>query len=294
MGILLSRAVKWAFGINEYLALLIVANVASLLVAFLMTKVAKDELGEETALWSLAFFCFFPSSLFLSAGYSESLSLVFVLLSFIMLFRKSFVAGAVAAGLCVATRLTGIVLIPVILWEMWRQNTGPWRSLLLRMVLCCVLAASGLLVYAAYLGLEFGHPLAFATSQTAWHSGTFLDRLLAGATLHPFRYSSSKIVGLYAYFLAGLFLCFLVLTIWSFRFMRFALSLYALGALMLPYLTLGIGASMNRYVLMCFPAFMCLGVLSKGRWWLAGALIGIFSALLLCETALFSQWYRVG
>jgi len=63
---------------------------------------------------------------------------------------------------------------------------------------------------------------------------------------------------------------------------------------MLPYLTLGITDSMNRFVLMCFPAFMCLGTLCKGRAWLAYPLIGIFAALLLVNAAMFSQWYWLG
>ncbi len=52
------------------------------------------------------------------------------------------------------------------------------------------------------------------------------------------------------------------------------MSLYAADALMLPYVTLGITESMNRYLLLCFPAFMCLGILCKGRLWLAGIRIG--------------------
>lgn len=291
---LASYAVKNLFGVDEYLALLLVANVASLAVAFLWTRLAKQEMGSDIALLSLAFFCFFPSSLFLSAGYAESLCLMFILLSFIMLFRGNFPLAAILAALSLGTRMTGIVMIPVILWEMWRQNNGPWSSLLVRMALCSVLAASGLLLYAGYLAVEFGHPFAFATSQAAWHTGTFFDRLLAAATLHPFRYSSSQIVGLFTYFLTSLFVCFLVLAFWSFWRMRSALSLYALGVLLLPYLTLGITGSINRFVLMCFPAFMCLGALCRGRWLFSSVLIAIFSALLVCETALFSQWYRVG
>jgi hypothetical protein len=46
---------------------------------------------------------------------------------------------------------------------------------------------------------------------------------------------------------------------------------------------------MNRFVLMCFPAFMCRGILCNGRPWLTAALAGIFGALLLVNTALFSQ-----
>jgi hypothetical protein len=283
---LVSYVVKSLFGINHYAALLVVANAAALAVALLLTKFIKDELGDEIALLSLAFFCFFPSSLFLSAGYTESLYLVFVLLSFILMAREKFALAAALAGLSLATRATGIVMIPVILWEMVSRNALPWPRLLPRMVLCGVLAASGLLVYMAYLGIAFGHPLAFATGQAGWHDGTFLDRFISAVTLEPFRHSNIRT--------AGWFLCFLALTIWSFRRLRIAVSLYGLGALALPYLTLGITDSMNRFVLVCLPAFMGMGILCKGRPWLAGALIGIFAALLFQNAALFSQWYWVG
>lgn len=280
---LTSYAVKSLLGIDEYWALLLVANVAALVAVLLMTKFVKDELGDEISLLSLAFFCFFPSSLFLSAGYAESLCLVFIVFSLILLTREKFVLAAAIAGLALGTRPTGIVMIPVILWEMWRQRSLPWPRLLPRIVLCAVLAASGLLIYMVYLEMTFGHPLAFATGQQAWHGGTLLDRLVSAATLTPFRHLSWRS--------GGWFLCFLVLTIWSFWRLRSAVSLYALGTLLLPYLTLGITGWMNRFVLMCFPAFMCLGILCKGRLWLACALIGIFAALLLINTALFSQWY---
>jgi hypothetical protein len=283
---LVSSGLKSLLGIDEYWALLLVANVASLVAALLMTKFVVEELGDEIALLSLAFFSFFPSSLFLSAGYTESLCLVFILLGLMLLTRKKFVLAAVSAGLSLGTRSTGMVMIPVVLWEMWRRNPLPLPRLLPRLALCGALAASGLLLFMAYLGIRFGHPMAFAAGQQAWHDGTFLDRLVFAATLSPFRH--------FNWLSGSWFLCFLVLTIWSFRHLRFPVSLYALGTLMLPYLTLGITDSMNRFVLMCFPAFMCLGVLCKERLWLAAALIGIFAALLLVNSALFSQWYWIG
>ena len=282
---LVTYVIKSLFGIDQFVALLLVANIASLVAVLLMTKFVKDELGEETALLSVALFCFFPSSLFLSAGYTESLYLVFVLLSFILMSREKFAPAAAMAGLSLGTRSVGIVMIPAILWEMWRSNVLPWPRLLLKMALCAVLAASGLLAYMAYLGIAFGHPLAFVTVEAAWHDGTFLDRFVSAVTLAGFRDANL--------WPAGWFLCFLALTIWSFWRLRFALSLYALGALAVPYLTLGITDSMSRYVLVCFPAFMGMGILCKGRPWLVIAIIGIFAALLLETAALFSQWYWV-
>jgi hypothetical protein len=64
--------------------------------------------------------------------------------------------------------------------------------------------------------------------------------------------------------------------------------------LLLPYLTLGATPSMTRFVVMCFPAFMAMAILLKGRPVLASSIIGVFGALLLVLTALYSQWYWVG
>ena len=45
---------------------------------------------------------------------------------------------------------------------------------------------------------------------------------------------------------------------------------------------------------MCLAAFMSLGILCREHAWLAGTLIGVSGALLLVNTALFSQWYWPG
>ncbi len=284
---LASYAAKALFGVDRFMALLLTANVAALVATMLMTKVAKDECGTEVALLSVALYCFFPSSLFLSAGYAESLFLMLVLLSFVFLIQEKFVIAAILAGLSLGARPTGIVMIPVILIEMARRNVLPWPRMLPRMVLCCLLAAGGLLAYIAYLDIELGRPWAFITGQAAWNQGTFVDRFLSAATLVSL--FKARLVGA-----GGLFLIFFALTVGSIRHFRWALSLYGLGTLALPYFTLGITASMERFVLACFPAFMYAGVLCKRRLWLAIALIGVSGALLLLNTARFSQWYWAG
>jgi len=288
---LVAYVVKSLFSIDTDLVLLLVANIAALPVALLFTKFVRDEFGDRVALLSLGSLCFFPSSLFLSAGYSESLCLAFVLLSFICLRREKFVLAAVMAGLASGTRHIGIVVMPVILWEMWQRNALPWPRLLPRMALCGILAAWGLLAYMAFLGIKFGQPFAFATSQLVWNKGawrgdTILERLLSSVMLLPFSHAYPEWI--------AVFLCFLALSIWSFWRLRSAVSLYALGSLMLPYFTLGITASAIRVGLMCFPAWIYVGILCERRLWLTISLIGILGGILLWEAALFSQWYFVG
>ncbi len=284
---LICYAVKSLFGIDQNLALFLVANLAAVAVALLLTKFVKDEMGDdEVALASVALFCFFPFSLFLSAGYTESLALMFVLLGLMLARRGQFVLAAAMAALALATRSTGIVMLPVILWELWRRDKLPWPYLLPKMALCGLIALSGLIAYMAYLEIAFGNPFAFATTHASWEGGTLWQRVVAAATLAPFRNFDVA--------LGGWFVCFVLLTIWSFARLRFAVSLYALGTLAFPYFTVGITGSTNRFVLMCFPAFMAFGLMCRGRPWLTGALIGVFAAMLATNTALFSRWYWMG
>ncbi|MFA5958786.1 mannosyltransferase family protein [Hyphomicrobium sp.] len=278
---LLGRFVHWSTGADTGVALLIVSNISAVAACLLLTKFVRDEAGDEIALWTTAFFWFFPSTFFLSAGYTESLCLTLILLSFVVLKQEKFILASLFAGLAVATRSTGIVMLPVILWELYQRPTSPWPQTFLKMFLCSLLAVSGLIAFMIFLGIEFGDPLAFAHSQSAWHQGTFTSRFVDAVMLVPLRHG-------------GWLLPFLALTAWSFWHLRFAVSLYALATLMLPYLTLGVTHSMSRFVLMCFPAFMCLALLCKTRPLLASLILAAFGAILFRQSALFSQLYFVG
>lgn len=288
---LLASAIRSVLGVGEYRALMLVSNVSALVAVLLMIKLFRDERGDKVALLSVAFFCFFPSSLFLSSAYSEALCLMSILLCLILLAHERFVLAAAMAGLSLATRSTSVVIVPVVLLEMWRHNILPLTRFLPRIVLCAVLASSGLLAYMIYLGVEFGHPLAFLTSQGAWQGAwkdqTLATRLTSAVMLAPFLqlHVSS----------AGFSLCFFGLMIWSFWHLRLALSLYGLGTILMPYLAQGgFTPSSDRFALMCVPAFLCMGILCRDRPWLAGALASIFAVLLFEKTTLFSLWYWEG
>ena len=282
---LLSYGVKSLLGVDEYVALLLVANAASLATALLLAKLFKDELGKETALLSSALFWFFPSSIFLSAGYSESLFLTLALLSFVLLRAERFVLAAMAAGLSLATRPVGLAMLPALLWDMWRTGRSPKKILVPKMILCGLLALAGLLGFMAFLTLRFGDPFAFLTAQNAWHE-PLSDRLLSLSLLNPFQHVNLKI--------GGWFFCFVALMVWSFWRLRTAVSLYGLGVLLIPYVTVGITDSADRFVMTCFPAFMCLGILCRKQPLLSVGLIAVFAALLLRNSALFAQWYWIG
>src|SRR6202790_1641956 len=100
--------------------------------------------------------------------------------------RQRFFAAAMLAGLAVAARSSGIVLFPVLLWELWRCRSP--KQFLIEAIPLSIVATSGLWLYVMYLGVAFGHPMAFSDGQAAFHENTTMPARLASALmLEPFR-----------------------------------------------------------------------------------------------------------
>jgi hypothetical protein len=80
--------------------------------------------------------------------------------------------------------------------------------------------------------------------------------------------------------------------------LRFSWTLFAIGTLLLPYLTLSGGpagfTSMSRFNLVSFPLFVvCAGLGMRAKWLFVGA-IGLLGALLFMNAALFARRIWIG
>jgi Gpi18-like mannosyltransferase len=293
----LSRLVSEILRIDVVDSMLLVANLAAALAVLLLFKLVRERFGDRTALATVAMISFFPSSIFLSAGYTESLALLLMVLFFLAVARERFLAAAIFAGLAVATRSSGIVLFPVLLWELWRCR--PPRRFLIEAVPLSVIATSGLWFYILYLGFAFGHPMAFADAQAAFHENTTMSaRLLSALTLEPFRNMNLADIspaGLDQWF--TLIFIALIVRSWFAGISR-GMTLFAALLLALPYLTLCGGpagfTSMVRFNLVSFPLFIVMALSSEQRPSAVPGIVGIFGGLLLIYSALFAQWQWIG
>jgi Gpi18-like mannosyltransferase len=238
-------------------------------------KLVREEFGDELALATVALLSFFPASVFLSAGYTESLELLLIVLFFLALKREKYLLAAVLAGLAVADRSTGIVLLPVLVWEMWlNRDRKPFFPALIP---CVLLTTSGIAIFMIYLWYAFGDPLVFWKGQTAFHLGaTQAVRLVAALKFEPFTQmilNDWNPWGQASWFT----LLFIMLIVFGWSRLRFSWTLFAVGALLLPYLMLS-GAvagftSMARFNLVSFPLFVVLADLGmRARWLLVGGL----------------------
>ena len=119
---MLARGLATISGLTPADALLLVSNVAGLLAIVVLFKLVREEFGDQLALATTALLSFFPASVLLSAGYTEPLALLLIVSFFLALKRKYYLSAALLAGLAVSTRSTGVVLLPVLLWEMWANR----------------------------------------------------------------------------------------------------------------------------------------------------------------------------
>ena len=293
----LCRLVSELLRIDVVDSMLVVANLAAAAAVLLLFKLVRERFGDRIALATVTMISFFPSSIFLSAGYTEPLALLLVVSFFLAVSRERFVAAALLAGLAAATRSSGLLLFPVLLWELWRCR--PPKRFLLEAVPLSIVATSGLWLYVIYLGLAFGHPMAFAEGQAAFHENTTLPaRLLSALALEPF--GKINLIDLSPACLDQWFtLMFIALIVHSwFAGIGRGMTLFAALVLALPYVTLCGGpagfTSMARFNLVSFPLFIAMALLTDRRPWAVPGIVGIFGGLLLMYAALFAQWQWIG
>jgi hypothetical protein len=149
-----------------------------------------------------------------------------------------------------------------------------------------------------YLWSTFGDPLAFADGQMAFHEGTTLvTRLIAAVKFEPFTrmiLNDWNPWGQDSWFT----LLFVVLIGVGWFRLRSSWTVFAIGVLLLPYLTLSGGpagfVSMSRFNLVSFPLFVVLaGLVLRAKLPLAGV-TGLLSASLFMSTALFARRIWIG
>ena len=202
--------------------------------------------------------------------------------------------------MALATRSTGIVLCLPLLFEIWRKRDRYPRRAIPLAGACLVLATSGLWLYMTYLWFAFKSPLAFLTDRRAWQNGTAPgSELLKVLVLIPFRHlidvwKAGPDPGALA---PWFFLASVLVVVWFRRWLSRSLLLYALGALLLPYIAFNspVGfVPFTRYIMLAFPVFVLAGRIFQERLWLGFGVIGLSAAMLFMYTAFYAQYYWVG
>jgi Gpi18-like mannosyltransferase len=282
---LLIRA--FAFGGQYAFAALVVANAFGFLAFLLLRNLIEEERDQAIARRALLYLACFPTSLFLLAGYTESMFLVLSLLTFTALRKRSWNVVAVCAALATVTRSAGILLLIPIALEGWRALR--WR---IAPVMLPSLAA--LAIWNGYLISRFHGGITKSMDNSAvqrhfdwpWF-GMVRDIQSLGHTILILEFGAVRdLIFTFAWIVLVVAIC---------RKLPGVYSAFAVACLLLVLITpqhLDLGRELTsapRYMLTCFPIYWMLAQWGKRKW----AHLGILFAewLLL---AIFSIAFATG
>ena len=268
------------------------------LACLLLYRLLAEQFSREIALWSVVFLCVFPTSFFFGAVYSESL---FLLLSVACFFcaraGRFWLAGLAGAGAALTRNSGLLLLIPM---AMYYLDSRGWRPRRLdRRAAALALVPAGLAIYMAYLWARFGDPLYFLKSEDRWRRTFELPVVTLYRAAVEFATSVRRLIVVDIDNLSTLhnLLAFVVvmaalaMVILGWRRLPRPYTAYAVASLLLPLCyperTMPL-MSMARFVLVVFPLFAALALVTTGRPRLRLVIVLVSLAGLVWLTAVFA------
>ena len=263
---------------------IVVSNIALLIALCYAFLLVRREHDEETASRVVLYLLTFPTALFFSAVYTESLFLALMVATFYYGRQGKWWLAGICGGAATLTRSPGVLLAVPLAIEYLSQKS--WRLRKIRAdVLAIVLIPLALVSYSAYLRLRFKNPMAVSDAQAVWgRKFTWQWDAVANFFNEPLvvHIGSHSIVDF------AFVLVFLALAIATARRLSLSYSAYTIAALF--FITAwGTFVSLPRYVLIMFPCFIVLGVLGKNVVF-HRAYLTISSGLAAFFMILFALW----
>ncbi|TVU65690.1 hypothetical protein FQP90_04130 [Paenarthrobacter nitroguajacolicus] len=181
----LARALSALTGLGTFQALTAIAMVAGLGAALVIFKLFREFAGKQAAMWGVIFVSTFPVSPILQVPYAESLNLLLLSASLLLIVRRHYVAAIPVVLLMCLSRPTGVPFAAMVglllLWRLW-QRFGPAKTALdarrdndptsarslLSLAALVVAAGVGALVWPAVAWAVTGDPAAYTRTETAW------------------------------------------------------------------------------------------------------------------------------
>ncbi len=301
---LLIRAIGTLTG-NHLIAGLLISNVASFFGLLFFYKLVEHQFERAVAHRAAFYISIFPTAVFFSAVYSESLFFALTVSSFYYIRERKWLRAGVLGYFASLTRVEGVLLAVPFLIE-WltvvfgsglapaaalRNALRPPFTSIIRPIVGVLLVPLGLLTYMAYLWVLRGDPLAFSHVQThwgrhlaapwasVWHSFTLITQGHAQQTITNSLLEVS---------FTALMLAVLIASAWR---LRPAYWVYMALSILIPMSTSSL-MSMPRFALVLFPMFMMFG-LWGARASVNNAIVAFSLPILGLYTVLFADWYWV-
>jgi hypothetical protein len=283
---------------NHLIAGLMISNAASFFALLFLYKLVEHEFNRQVAHRAVFYVSIFPTAIFFSAVYTESLFLFLSVASFYYIRERRWLLAGVFGYFAALTRVEGVLLaVPfAIEWGIaLYESRGDWFRWPLDTAvkpLAGILAIPlGLASYMAYLWVLRGDPLYFSHVQAHWGRHLAMPWVSFGYSLHLiFGNVEPQTIANQLLEVTFTLLMIAALAI-GFRRLRASYIAYMALSILVPISTSSL-MSMPRFALVLFPMFALFGL--WGAKPTVNNIIVAFSLPLLgLFTVLFADWYWV-
>lgn len=259
----------------------LVTAIGSFVTACLLYKLTSCDYSIGVARRAVLALFLFPSALFLHIPYTESVTLSFVLGSFLLMRRRMYWWAFLFGAFALATRSQALALVPAVVVEIMLYSKLPKLHRLLYSLAGVMIVLLGFVFFLAINKYYFDDFFAYVSF---WRSafGTSFDLFRASGLRHAL--DMLRLDGLhgivFGYYQLWVFALALLALVYSiYRKMRLSYIAYFCVALVISY-SPNVWLSMPRFALSFFPMFIAIAMLTGNRW-VAIISFGI-SAILMC------------
>lgn len=275
---------------NHLIAGLVISNVALFFALLFLYKLVEHEFDRAVARRAIFYISIFPTAIFFSAVYTESLFLMLTVASFYyMRERRWWLAGAIGF-LAALTRVEGVLLaVPFAIewWSAHREN--PVAGL--RNLAPLALIPLGLVTFMTYLWILNGDPLYFSHIQSHWNRELAAPWTSIGNSFHKIATAPGPQT-VAQQILELVFTALMIgVLVGGWRRLKASYIAYMALSILMPLCTSSL-MSMPRFALVLFPMFAILA-LWGGRPRINNAIVALSLPLLGLFTVLFADWYWV-
>lgn len=296
-----------AFVGNHLVAGLLISNVAFFFGLLFLYKLLEHEYSRAVARRAIFYVSIFPTALYFSAVYPESLFFMLSVASFYYMRERRWWLAGIIGFFAATTRVEGVLLtVPfAIEWvtahwgtlrEVYEAKSAEWRRLLFD-GLPVLLIPAGLAVYMGYLWVLNGDPLYFSHVQVNWNRHLAAPWTSIWNTIHKITTAaaSGTVSGQQTVANQTLELVFTCLMIGvllaGWRKVKPSYIAYMALSILVPLCTSSL-MSMPRFALVLFPMF-AIFALWGSRPAANNSIVAFSLPLLGLYTVLFADWYWV-
>ncbi len=278
---------------NHLVAGLLISNASFFFGLLYLYKLLEHEYDRAVARRAIFYVSIFPTAVFFSAVYTESLFFMLTVASFYYMRGGRWWIAALFGFFAALTRVEGVLLIVPFVIQWWSQDRQD-RALTPRAfwdLAAGILIPLGLAVYMAYLWVLRADPLYFSHVQIHWNRHlappwvsliNAFQKLVHGPGSQVVAHQSLEIA--FTLLMVGVLIA-------GWHSLRASYIAYMALSILVPMSTSNL-MSMPRFALVLFPMFAILA-----RWgerpWVNNVILAFSLPLLGLFTVLFTDWYWV-